>query len=66
LRRAEQPTVSSTRGQIPLEATAARIDLIVLGAHGRAGLDHFLLGSVAETIVRGAPCPVLTVRAQNG
>lgn len=38
------------------------IDLIVLATHGRTGLSHVLLGSVAERIVREAPCPVLTVR----
>ena len=37
------------------------IDLIVMGTHGRRGLKHFLLGSVAETILRSATCPVLTV-----
>lgn len=37
------------------------IDLIVMGTHGRRGLKHFLLGSVAETIFRSATCPVLTV-----
>ena len=37
-------------------------DLIVLSTHGRTGLRHALLGSVAEKIVRKAPCPVLTVR----
>lgn len=37
-------------------------DLIVLGTHGRSGLAHALLGSVAERVVRKAPCPVLTVR----
>lgn len=37
-------------------------DLIVLGTHGRSGLRHALLGSVAEKVVRKAPCPVLTVR----
>jgi nucleotide-binding universal stress UspA family protein/CBS domain-containing protein len=37
-------------------------DLIVLGTHGRTGLKHVLLGSVAEKTVRLAPCPVLTVR----
>jgi len=37
------------------------IDLIVLGTHGRTGLGHLLLGSVAEDILRHAPCPVLTV-----
>ena len=38
------------------------VDLIVMGTHGRTGLQHALLGSVAEKVVRTAPCPVLTVR----
>jgi nucleotide-binding universal stress UspA family protein len=38
------------------------IDLIVIGTHGRGPLGHVLLGSVAERVVRKAPCPVLTVR----
>jgi nucleotide-binding universal stress UspA family protein len=37
-------------------------DLIVLGTHGRTGLAHVVMGSVAERVVRNAPCPVLTVR----
>ena len=37
-------------------------DLIVMGTHGRTGLHHLLLGSVAEKVVRLATCPVLTVR----
>lgn len=37
-------------------------DLIVMGTHGRSGLRHVLLGSVAEHVVRRAPCPVLTIR----
>lgn len=44
-------------------------DLLVMGTHGRTGLPHLLLGSVAERVVRMAPCPVLTVpsaRAQEG
>lgn len=36
--------------------------LIVMGTHGRTGLKHLLIGSVAENVVRTAPCPVLTVR----
>ena len=39
-------------------------DLIVMGTHGRTGLAHVLMGSVAERVVRKAPCPVLTVRAK--
>lgn len=38
-------------------------DMVVMGTHGRTGLSHLLLGSVAERVVRGAGCPVLTVRA---
>ncbi|GAB4143495.1 MAG: universal stress protein [Planctomycetaceae bacterium] len=38
------------------------VDLIVMGTHGRSGLSHMLMGSVAEKVVRKAPCPVLTVR----
>jgi nucleotide-binding universal stress UspA family protein len=38
------------------------IDLIVLGSHGNTGLAHILLGSIAEAVVRTAPCPVLTVK----
>ena len=40
-------------------------DLIVLGTHGRRGLDRIFLGSVAETLVRMAPTPVLLVRAKT-
>jgi nucleotide-binding universal stress UspA family protein len=43
-------------------AKSAGIDLIVLGTHGRTGVSHVLVGSVAERVVRTAPCPVLTVR----
>jgi universal stress protein A len=38
-------------------------DLLVMGTHGRTGMKHMLLGSVAEYLVRVAPCPVLTVHA---
>jgi universal stress protein A len=44
-------------------ATAARPSLIVMGTHGRTGLAHMVMGSVAERVVRTAPCPVLTLRA---
>lgn len=43
-------------------ATDNAIDMIVMGTHGRGPVQHLLLGSVAETVVRKAPCPVLTVR----
>jgi nucleotide-binding universal stress UspA family protein len=41
-------------------------DLIVMGTHGRAGLGRWLMGSVAETVVRHARCPVLTLRLPEG
>ncbi len=42
-------------------ATEVEADLIVLKTHGRKGLSHLILGSVAEEVVRTAPCPVLTL-----
>ena len=42
------------------------VALIVMGTHGRRGVAHLLLGSVAEHVVRTAPCPVLTVRGSVG
>jgi nucleotide-binding universal stress UspA family protein len=50
------------------EATILRVaqeiscDLIVMGTHGRSGLGRLLVGSVAESVLRQAPCPVLTVK----
>jgi nucleotide-binding universal stress UspA family protein len=41
------------------------IDLIVMGTHGYTGLKHVLMGSVAEKVVRHAPCPVLAARART-
>ncbi len=46
-------------------ASEHKIDLIVIGTHGRTGLVHMLMGSVAEKIVRKSPCPVLTVRPEG-
>jgi nucleotide-binding universal stress UspA family protein len=43
-------------------AKEANVDLIVMGTHGRGAVAHLLMGSVAERVVRTAPCPVLTVR----
>lgn len=42
------------------------VDLVVVGTHGRHGLDRYLLGSVTERIVRTSPVPVLTVRMSSG
>ena len=46
-------------------ADEKKCDLIVMGTHGRSGVSHLLLGSVAEKIVRGATCPVLTIRGSE-
>lgn len=66
-----------TRGKIAVEALLIqgvpfteiikaskeyKIDLIVIGTHGRTGISHAIMGSVAEKVVRKAPCPVLTIR----
>lgn len=58
--RLEQGVVAS---EIIHAAEREGFDLVVMGTHGRTGLQHALLGSVAEKVVRRAPCPVLTVRA---
>lgn len=46
-------------------AQELKADLIVMGTHGRTGVSHLLMGSVAERVVRSAPCPVLTVNASK-
>jgi universal stress protein A len=43
-------------------AEAEKVDLIVIATHGRSGLSHLFMGSVAERVVRTAPCPVMTIR----
>ncbi len=67
----EVASLSTTTAVVTSPATAlaitryaedAHIDLIVLGTHGRTGTSAALLGSVAETVVRAAPCPVLMVK----
>ena len=51
--------------QIVTLAREGDFDLVVMGTHGRTGLKHALLGSVAEKVVRHAPCPVLVVRRKE-
>jgi nucleotide-binding universal stress UspA family protein len=46
-------------------ARTAGADLLVIGTHGRTGLRHAILGSVAERVVRHSPCPVLTIRSRG-
>jgi nucleotide-binding universal stress UspA family protein len=60
-----KPLVGSPYLEIVREAEQGKYDLIVLGTHGRAGLQHLLMGSVAERVVQLASCPVLTVRAAH-
>ena len=47
-------------------AVSEKCDLIVMGTHGRTGLSHAVMGSVAERVLRKAPCPVLTIRDNAG
>jgi universal stress protein A len=60
------PVIDVRLGSAAQEIVAAAkelpADLLVVGTHGRTGLTHLLLGSVAEHVVRHAPCPVMTVR----
>lgn len=55
-------TSASTAAAVTQYAKDAGINLIIVGTHGRGAVAHFLMGSVAERVVRTAPCPVLTVR----
>lgn len=50
---------------IVAEAQLEQADLIVMGTHGRSGLPHVLVGSVAAAVIRKAPCPVLAVKAKR-
>lgn len=62
---AKDVTAHQLQGHPPSEiadyAKAGGFDLIVMGTHGRRGLSHLMIGSVAERVVRFAPCAVLTV-----
>jgi nucleotide-binding universal stress UspA family protein len=55
-------TSSATAAAVVQYARETNIDLIIIGTHGRGAVAHLLMGSVAERVVRTAPCPVLTVR----
>ena len=57
-----EKAVGEPAAEILEAARDARADLIVMGTHGRTGLEHALMGSIAERVVRRAHCPVLTVR----
>jgi len=58
-------TDGSPAKEIVRYATEHDCDLIVMGTHGRSGVDRLLLGSVAERVVRSSPVPVLTVRVDD-
>jgi nucleotide-binding universal stress UspA family protein len=68
--KAETKLIESTPGGariasiIAAEAKAWPADLIVIGTHGRRGMDHLMMGSVAENVVRVSPVPVLLIRGQ--
>jgi nucleotide-binding universal stress UspA family protein len=55
-------TVGIPSEEITEMAKQKEVDLIIIATHGRSGLPHVVLGSVAEKVVRKAPCPVLTIR----
>lgn len=55
-------TVGVPHQEIVTAAAEDHADYLVLGTHGRGGIGRFMLGSVADRVVRAAPCPVLTVR----
>jgi nucleotide-binding universal stress UspA family protein len=62
-----QTVIRAVRWGSPVDSIVSyaidhRVGMIVIATHGRTGLSHVLLGSVAEHIVREAPCPVLTIR----
>lgn len=56
---------TSIAGSIIEAAEKLGVDMIVMGTHGRTGLSHVFLGSVAERTLRSAPCAVLTVRSEE-
>lgn len=58
-----EKAVGEPAAEILSYARESGVDLLVLGTHGRTGLEHALMGSVAERVVRKAHCPVLTVRS---
>jgi universal stress protein A len=62
LRSTELVVFGTPAREIVNQASANDIDLIVMGTHGRGGVHHLLMGSIAERVVRAARCPVLTVR----
>jgi len=67
---ADLPVETATEQGIPRDvildyADGADVDMIVMATHGRTGLEHYLIGSVTEKIVRRSPVPVVTVRSAD-
>ena len=75
--QAVETTVAALSDEVPVETEVVEgvpktaildyvddegMDMVVMGTHGRTGLDHYLIGSVAEKVVRRSPVPVVTVR----
>ncbi|MEX5215449.1 MAG: universal stress protein [Nitrospiraceae bacterium] len=58
-------SVGTPSREIIALAERSRHDLVVVGTHGRTGFEYVLIGSTAERVVRGAPCPVVTVRGAS-
>ena len=65
LRRLEAVALEKLAGVSGEVFAEQKIDLIVMGTHGRTGVKHFLLGSVAERVVRESPIPVLTIHPKH-
>ncbi|MEE9124919.1 MAG: universal stress protein [candidate division NC10 bacterium] len=65
LRARRKVVVGVPADVIVAEAEAEQADLVVVGTQGRTGLSHLLLGSVAEAVIRKAPCPVLAVQVKR-
>jgi nucleotide-binding universal stress UspA family protein len=62
---ATRSRIGVVHAEILREAEEGQFDLVVMGTHGRTGIGHVLMGSVAEKVLRRAPCPVLTVGPQR-
>jgi nucleotide-binding universal stress UspA family protein len=64
---AVRTVLASGTAHITIVGAVAKLgaDMIVMATHGRGGLQHLFIGSVAEKVVRAAPCPVLTVRVEK-
>ncbi|ELZ93506.1 universal stress protein [Haloferax volcanii] len=58
-------TEGTPASEIIRHADEREVDLVVMGTHGRSGIDRYLIGSVAERVVRGSDAPVLTVRQES-